>query len=131
FGDGAGAVVIGRVEGTGSATGSTPGILASDLGGAPSALGVIETPIGGQFIEMDGQELFRRATRAIVGSAKAALDRAGATPADVDLFVPHQANARIIAAAANRLGLTDEQVLLDVAEHGNTSAASIPLALAT
>ena len=79
---------------------------------------------------MDGPELYRRATARRLRSATATLERAGVTAADVDLWVPHQANSRIISAAAERIGLPPEQVMVDLAERGNTSAASIPLALA-
>lgn len=125
FGDGAAAVVIGRT----SAGPGAPGILGSDLGGDPRSLGILETRLGDKYLTMDGPELFRRATRGLVSSAAAALDRAGMTAHDLDLFVPHQANARIIGAAADRLGIADERVVVDVAERANTSAASIPLAL--
>jgi len=79
---------------------------------------------------MDGPELFRLAIRALTTSAETTLGRAGATIDDVDLWIPHQANERIINAAARKLGLPEERVFLDVAERANTSAASIPLALA-
>lgn len=126
FGDGAGAVVVGAVD---SQPGS-PGVLGSDVGGDPTGVGVLEVPPGSPWITMDGPELFRRATRGLVASASRALDRAGATGADVDLYVPHQANARIIGAAADRLGLDPAVVVYDLQERANTSAASIPLALA-
>lgn len=125
FGDGAGAAVVTR----GEAVAGRAGILGSDLGGDPTGVPVIEVPIGQRYLTMDGPELFRRATRGLVGSATAALGRAGLTAADVDLFVPHQANARIVAAASARLAIPDDRVVLDVAERANTSAASIPLAL--
>jgi len=79
---------------------------------------------------MDGQELFRRVVRAMVESARATLGRAGLTADDVDLFIPHQANARIIEAAASRLGVPAERTFVNVDRYGNTSAASIPIALA-
>jgi 3-oxoacyl-[acyl-carrier-protein] synthase-3 len=79
---------------------------------------------------MDGAEVFRRAVRLVVASASATLERAGIEAAQVDLFVPHQANARIIAAAAQRLGLGPERVAVNIDRYGNTSAASVPLALA-
>lgn len=125
FGDGAGAAVLGRAP----AEPGGPGILGADLGGDPTGVAILEVPPGRRHLAMDGPELFRRATRGLVGSAAAALDRAGAVPGDVDLFVPHQANARIIGAAADRLGIPIDRVVLDVAERANTSAASIPLAL--
>ena len=125
FGDGAGAVVVRRAERRPGA----PGLLSSDLGGDPRTVGVLEQPPGQPYLTMDGPDLFRRATRGMVASAAAALDRAGVTAGDVDLFVPHQANARIIGAAADRLGIDPARVVVDVAERANTSAASIPLAL--
>jgi 3-oxoacyl-[acyl-carrier-protein] synthase-3 len=79
---------------------------------------------------MDGQEVFRRAVRAVVSSANDTLAGAGLTADDVDLFVPHQANARIISMAADRLGIPAERTVVNVDRYGNTSAASVPLALA-
>ncbi|HUO48507.1 MAG TPA: 3-oxoacyl-[acyl-carrier-protein] synthase III C-terminal domain-containing protein, partial [Acidimicrobiales bacterium] len=79
---------------------------------------------------MNGKEIFRHAVRAVVESSLAALERAGLTPADVDVFVPHQANARIITAAADRLGIPPERCVVTIDRYGNTSSASIPLALA-
>lgn len=125
FGDGAGAMVISRAP----AVPGAPGVLGSHAGGDPRSLPVLETPPGGRYLRMDGPEVFRRATRGLVTSAAGALDRAGMSIDDVDLFVPHQANARIIGAATDRLGLSTDRVVLEVAERGNTSAASIPLAL--
>lgn len=125
FGDGAGAAVL--VGGT--AAPGVPGVLATDMGGDTTGVSVIEVPPGQPYLTMDGPDLFRRATRALVASATATLDRAGSTSADVDLYVPHQANARIVSAAACRLGIPDHKVVLDMAERANTSAASIPLAL--
>lgn len=126
FGDGAGALVLATAD---PAPGG-PGILASDLGGDPTGLAVLEVPAGQRHLRMDGPELFRRATRGLVDSATRTLDRAGATGADVDLYVPHQANARIVTATAARLGIEADRVVLDMGERANTSAASIPLALA-
>jgi 3-oxoacyl-[acyl-carrier-protein] synthase-3 len=120
------------------------GLLAWDLGCDGSATGLLGIPTGGsrrpatpetiaageQFIKMQGQEVFRRAVRAVVDSVKVALGRAGLTGADVDWFVPHQANARIIEAAAARLRIPAERTIVNIDRYGNTSAASIPLALA-
>ena len=139
FGDGAAAVVLSPVP----ATDDGPGLLAWDLGCDGSATGLLGVPAGGsrlpttpatiaeglQFIKMQGQEVFRRAVRAVVESARVTLQRAGVTPADVAWFVPHQANARIIEAAANRLGIPSERTVVNIDRYGNTSAASIPLAL--
>jgi len=78
---------------------------------------------------MAGREVFRRAVRAVVDSATATLQRAGVSTSDVDWFVPHQANARIIDAAAERLGFGTDRALVNIDRYGNTSSASIPLAL--
>jgi 3-oxoacyl-[acyl-carrier-protein] synthase-3 len=81
-------------------------------------------------MRMDGGEVFRRAVRIICDSTATTLERAGLAAADVDLFVPHQANARIIEAARTRLGLPPEKVVVNVDRWGNTSAASVAIALA-
>lgn len=125
FGDGAGAAVLTRC----TAEPGAPGVLATDMGGDNTGVGVIEVPPGQTYLTMDGPELFRRAIRGLVASATAALERADATAGDVDLYVPHQANARIVSGAAKRLGIPDDKVIVDMAERANTSAASIPLAL--
>jgi 3-oxoacyl-[acyl-carrier-protein] synthase-3 len=78
---------------------------------------------------MQGQPVFRRAVRAVVDSATATLQHAGVTIDDVDWFVPHQANLRIIESAAHRLGIPSERTVVNIERYGNTSAASIPLAL--
>ena len=123
FGDGAAAVVL-------SPGAPGYGLQAWDLGCDGSASGILAIPPGQQFIQMEGQEVFRRAVRAVIGSADNALRAAGYTAADVDLFVPHQANARIIAMAADRLGIASARTMVNVDRYGNTSAASVPLALA-
>lgn len=123
FGDGAAAVVL-RPAAPGY------GMQAWDLGCDGSASGILAIPPGEQFIKMEGQEVFRRAVRAVIASADNALRAAGCTAADVDLFVPHQANARIISMAANRLGIASEKTMVNVEHYGNTSAASVPIALA-
>lgn len=125
FGDGAGAAVITAVP----AEPGGPGILASDLGGDATALDVVEVVPGQRYLTMDGPELFRRATRGLATSGAAALVQAGAIGRDVDLYVPHQANQRIISAAATRLGIAPDRTACDVEERANTSSASIPLAL--
>jgi 3-oxoacyl-[acyl-carrier-protein] synthase-3 len=122
FGDGAGAVVLERGEGPGR-------LLGWDLGSDGSLRHILEADRGGT-IQMDGPEVFRRAVRIMVESAERALERAGITIADVALFVPHQANTRIIDSAVARLGIPADQVANNLASVGNTSAASIPLALA-
>ena len=123
FGDGAGAVVLSAGwEGA-------SGLLAWDLGCDGSLSALLEVPRETGFMRMDGKEVFRRAVRVVVDSATAALAKAGLTAADVDVFVPHQANARIIAAAADRLGIPATNTVVDIDRHGNTSAGSVPIAL--
>jgi 3-oxoacyl-[acyl-carrier-protein] synthase-3 len=123
FGDGAAAVVL-RPAAPGY------GLQAWDLGCDGSASGILAIPPGRQFIQMEGQEVFRRAVRAVIASADKALRAAGCAAVDVDLFVPHQANVRIINMAAQRLGIAFANTMVNVDRYGNTSAASVPLALA-
>lgn len=134
FGDGAGALVIGAHEADRLAdpevAAGLPGILSVDLGGDGSGAPFLEVPQGERWLRMDGQEVFRRATRGMVGSCSAALERAGVDPHELALFVPHQANVRIIDATAGRLGLEPAQVMVNIDRYGNTSAASVPIALA-
>lgn len=128
FGDGAGAVLLG---GTGDDFGDGPGLLGADLGGDGAARTALYVPPGEAYLSMDGQEVYRRATRALVTSCAKAMRAGGARgPADVDLFVPHQANVRIIDAATRRLHIPAERVMINVDRYGNTSAASVPIALA-
>jgi 3-oxoacyl-[acyl-carrier-protein] synthase III len=138
FGDGAAAFVLSRSPDDG------PGLLGWDLGCDGSAAGLLEIPAGGsrkpatsetlaageQYLKMQGQEVFRRAVRVVVDSARTTLDRAGVASSDVAWFVPHQANIRIIESAASRLGFDEERTIVNIDRYGNTSAASIPLALA-
>lgn len=126
FGDGAGAVLLARSD-RGAAG---PGLLGVDLGGDGSAVASLEVPPGERYLRMDGQEVFRRATRGMVESCRAAMARVGADAADIDLFVPHQANLRIIDATASRLGIAADRVVVNLDRYGNTSAASVPIALA-
>ncbi len=121
FADGAGAVVIEASD--------TDGLLAVDLGVDGSGHDLLTCPHGG-YMAMEGKEVFRRAVRVTVESAVTALERAKLTPDDIALFVPHQANLRIIEAAATRLGIPMERVAVVVDRTGNTSSASVPLALA-
>ena len=124
FGDAAASVVLER------STNADAGLLTWDLGCDGSAASILQVPPGERYIHMEGQEVFRRAVRAVVSSVGATLARAGMRARDVDLFVPHQANARIIALAAERIGVPPERTMVNVDRYGNTSAASIPLALA-
>jgi 3-oxoacyl-[acyl-carrier-protein] synthase-3 len=121
FGDGAGALVLEAVEGRGA-------LLGLDLGSDGRLGHLLYTDIG-RYTVMDGPEVFRKAVRIMVESSTRALSAAGLTPDDVDLLVPHQANTRIIDAAARRLGIPMEKAALVLDRTGNTSAASIPLAL--
>ena len=122
FGDGAGAIVLERGDGPGR-------VLGFDLGSDGSLRHILHAEVGGT-IEMDGPEVFRRAVRVMVNSAKAALSSAGVTVEDLALFVPHQANARIIDSACARLGIDAAHTVNILPTTGNTSAASIPMALA-
>ncbi len=129
FGDGAGAVVLEGAEGE-------RGILAADLNsdGAQAGIlyvdgGVSSTGTAGK-LRMHGREVFRHAVEKLSATAGAAIDKAGLTHDEVDWIVPHQANIRIIEGTAKRLRVPMERVVVTVADHGNTSAASIPLALA-
>ena len=130
FGDGAGAVVLEAEEGAGET-----GILATDLnsdGRFRDLLyvdgGVSSTQTTGVLV-MQGKEVFRHAVEKLAQTAETALDRAGLTPDDVDWIVPHQANSRIITRTAQKMNVPMERVVMTVQDHGNTSAASIPLAL--
>jgi 3-oxoacyl-[acyl-carrier-protein] synthase-3 len=122
FGDGAGAVVLERGEGPG-------GVLGFDLGSDGSLRHILRADYGGT-IEMDGPEVFRRAVRVMVESAERAMAHAGVTADDLALFVPHQANSRIITSASAKLGIDDDRTVDILPLTGNTSAASIPMALA-
>jgi 3-oxoacyl-[acyl-carrier-protein] synthase III len=131
FGDGAGAVVLEQVE--------AGGFLGFELGadGAggreltlPGSGSRVAEPGEPEFLQMNGREVFKFATRVLVSSAEAVLDACGRTVADVDVYVPHQANVRIIDHAVRKLGFPDEKVVVNVDRYGNTSSGSIPLALA-
>ncbi len=123
FGDGAGAVVVEAVPGPGC-------MLGWDLGVDGTLVPLLYADHGGPGMVMRGQEVFRRAVRATVGSAQASLERAKVGIEEIALFVPHQANVRIMEAVADRLGLPRERISSVIDETGNTSSASIPLALA-
>jgi 3-oxoacyl-[acyl-carrier-protein] synthase-3 len=120
FADGAGAVVIERSD--------EQTLLGWDLGCDGTARHILDCDVGGT-IHMDGREVFRRAVRAVVASAEAALERANVRGSDLAWFVPHQANIRIIESAANKLGIPMDRAVNVLTYTGNTSAASIPLAL--
>ncbi len=121
FGDGAGAVILEAVDGPGQ-------MLGWDLGSDGSGRHLLYAEIGSH-IRMEGREVFRRAVRGMVDSAERSLKQAGLTAADVSVVVPHQANIRIIEAVCERLGVPMEKTVTVIQSTGNTSAASIPLAL--
>lgn len=133
FGDGAGAVVLEACEHDGSG----PGILASDLHADGKHVGILCVPgtvsggqvLGTPLLKMDGQAVFKLAVGVLEDAARATLEKAGKTTADIDWLIPHQANIRIMQSTAKRLKLPLEKVIVTVDQHGNTSAASIPLAL--
>ena len=132
FGDGAGAVLIEAQEGNG--TTDDRGILSTDLNsdGAYRDLLYVDGGISKQttgVLRMEGQEVFRHAVEKLAETAHTALDKVGLTADDVDWVVPHQANIRIIKSTARKLGVGMDRVIVTVQDHGNTSAASIPLAL--
>jgi len=129
FGDGAGAVIV--------AASDKPGILATKLHADGSHKDMLCVPgsvnggkvSGSPFVQMDGGSVFKFAVRVFEEGANEVLDAAGLTVSDLDWFVPHQANIRIMEATARKLGLPKEKLIATVHHHGNTSAASIPLAL--
>ena len=131
FGDGAGAVVLERVD-----SGGFLGFeLGADGGGGkelllPGSGSRIFENGSSSFLKMNGREVFKFATRVMVSSAEAVLEECGKTVEDVDVYVPHQANIRIIDHAAKKLGFPEEKVVVNVDRYGNTSSGSIPLALA-
>jgi 3-oxoacyl-[acyl-carrier-protein] synthase-3 len=121
FADGSGAVVVEAVPGRGQ-------LLGWDLDADGSLAPLLWADVGG-FIHMEGKEVFRRAVRIMVDSATKSMEHAGVTADDVALIVPHQANIRIIQAACDRLGIEIERAAVVIDRTGNTSSASIPLAL--
>jgi 3-oxoacyl-[acyl-carrier-protein] synthase-3 len=129
FGDGAGAVVLEASE--------TPGILASDLHADGKHVGILCVPghvsgggiLGDPLLKMDGQAVFKLAVGLLESAARATLAKANLTETDIDWLVPHQANIRIMQSTARKLKLSMDKVVVTVDQHGNTSAASIPLAL--
>ena len=129
FGDGAGAVVLEASD--------TPGILATDIHADGKHTDILCVPghvsggqiMGDPLLKMDGQAVFKLAVGVLEETARAALEKAGKTAADIDWLIPHQANIRIMAGTARKLKLPMDKVVVTVDQHGNTSAASIPLAL--
>jgi len=123
FGDGAGAVVLQASE--------SPGILSTHIHADGEFENLLEVPLGAEFIEMNGNAVFRKAVSTLGAIARETLATNNVEKSDLDWLVPHQANLRIIAAAAKKLDLPMEQVVVTVDQHANTSAASVPLALDT
>jgi len=129
FGDGAGAVVLEASD--------TPGILASELHADGRHVGILCVPgnvsggqvLGDPVLKMDGPAVFKLAVGVLYDVALSVLDKAGRTEADIDWLIPHQANIRILQSTTKRLKLPLEKLIVTVDQHGNTSAASIPLAL--
>ena len=121
FADGAGAVVIDATD--------EPMLLGWDLGSDGSLRSILDADIGG-FMRMEGKEVFRRAVRVMIDSATRSMQRAGVTADDIALVVPHQANIRIIESANAKLGIPMDRTAMVLERTGNTSSASIPLALA-
>ncbi len=136
FGDGAGAVVMERVSEGGflgfelGADGAGGPDLALPAGGSRQPPTSETVANGAHYVVMNGREVFKFATRVLVTSAEAVLAECGATIDDVDVYVPHQANVRIIDHATRKLGIDPERVVINVDRYGNTSSGSIPLALA-
>src|SRR5690606_16293898 len=138
FGDGAAAIVL-----TAAAGRPECGVVASDLVSDPEGIELLVVPAGGSarpastetvarrehYLRMDGREVFRRAVRAVAASIERTLDRAGVEPDEVALFIPHQANARIIDAVLPRVGIPAARTPTTIDRYGNTSSASIPLGL--
>ncbi len=136
FGDGAGAVVLGECQ-------SGYGILGLDLGADGTGGDLLKLPAGGSripasaesvanrlhFVHMNGNEVFKFAVKVMGETAVKALDNAGLAAGDIDLLIPHQANIRIIQSAAKRLKMPMDKVMVNVDKYGNTSSASIPIAL--
>jgi 3-oxoacyl-[acyl-carrier-protein] synthase-3 len=129
FGDGAGAVVL-RAD-------SKPGIMASVLHADGSYVDILSVPgnvcggkiVGSPFLQMDGQAVFKFAVKVLDEVARETLALCGLTPSDIDWLIPHQANVRILEATARKLGVDLSKLVVTVELHGNTSAASVPLAL--
>jgi 3-oxoacyl-[acyl-carrier-protein] synthase III len=144
FGDGAGALVLTARDWSCTTTGDAGGIVSCDLVNDPEGLDLLAIAAGGSalpaspatvaagahYLRMDGEQLFRRVVRAAAGSISRALATAGVSADAVDLFVPHQANKRLVDAVLERVGIAPERTVQTIDRHANTSAASVPLALA-
>lgn len=135
FGDGAGAAVLRKSD--------TPGVLSSQLGSDGDRWKLLYMPGGGSripateqsvrdrshFLKMEGNEVFKEAVKAMETASRQAVKLAGIKPEDIDLFIPHQANYRIIEATRKRMNFPEEKVVVNLDRYGNTSSASIPIAL--
>ncbi len=135
FGDGAGAAIIGESD--------TPGILSFCLGANGDAGDLLHMPGGGSrippseeslknkchFLKMEGRDVFKEAVKALESSSLEAIKSADLTPDEIDIFIPHQANYRILEAVRKRIGLPEEKVFSNLEKYGNTSSASVPIAL--
>ena len=135
FGDGAGAAVLSASD--------TPGIMSACLGSNGTHGELLYMPGGGSkmpaseesvknkchFLKMEGKEVFKEAVKAIESSSITAIEKAGLTPDDIDLFIPHQANNRIIEAVRKRLKMSEDRIFSNLDKYGNTSSASVPIAL--
>ena len=136
FGDGAGAAVMQRRKGA-------RGVLATRLGSDGTKADILAMPGGGSrrpatvdsvnerihFLKMEGKEVFKAAVNAMTGAAKDVLERSGVGIEDIKCIIPHQANQRIISAIGERLGAREDQVFVNLQKYGNTSAASVAVAL--
>ncbi len=136
FGDGAGAVVMSRSEQPGGLLGFTlgsdgarPELLWIPVGGSAKRIDEEDLRARRPYIKMQGAEVFKFATRIMGTAMEEALRNAGMSVAEMDLFIPHQANLRIIEVAAKRLGVPPEKVFVNIEKYGNTSAAAVPIAL--
>jgi 3-oxoacyl-[acyl-carrier-protein] synthase-3 len=136
FGDGAGAVILSASEQPGGVRGFTlgsdgarPEVLWAPAGGGARPIGHEELELGLQYVRMEGQEVFKFATQISGPAIETVLSQAGLTLDDVDLFIPHQANLRIIEAISRRLKIPMEKMVVTVDRYGNTSSSSIPIAL--
>jgi 3-oxoacyl-[acyl-carrier-protein] synthase-3 len=135
FGDGAGAAVVGKSE--------DRNIVSSFLGADGSGANLLKLPAGGSrlpatektieehlhFLKMEGNEVFKIAVRIMVDAADKAIKKAMLKPSDIKLFIPHQANIRILMAVAKRIGVSEEKIFMNIEKYGNMSAASTAVAL--
>ena len=136
FGDGAGAVIVSASEQPGGvrgfmlgSDGARPEVLWAAAGGGARPIGHEELELGLQYVRMEGQEIFKFATQISGPAIETVLSQVGLTLEDIDLFIPHQANLRIIEAISRRLKIPMEKMVVTVDRYGNTSSSSIPIAL--